>query len=133
MKFTLVSAALICLMLSCAAPRRSTYVVYSQDAPPAPMDEEVPEAPGPEYVWVNGYWTWTGGRYLWVRGHWGYRPYPGWVWSRSGWVLVDGRYRFVAGYWVEPNRGVRIRYVHPAPAPVIRRGRVYRTVPRRRR
>ena len=34
----------------------------SAEAPPSqPMDDERPDQPGPEYVWVTGYWWWTRG------------------------------------------------------------------------
>jgi hypothetical protein len=34
------------------------------------MVEPVLVAPGPGYIWIGGYWSWTGGRHVWSRGHW---------------------------------------------------------------
>ena len=35
------------------------------DAPPPPdQDVVVGVAPGPDYVWVGGYWGWYGGRWV---------------------------------------------------------------------
>jgi len=33
-------------------------------APPAPLLETRVLAPGPGYVWIDGYWNWVGGRHL---------------------------------------------------------------------
>jgi len=37
--------------------------------PPAPRAYRVPPQPGPEYVWVEGYWYPIGGRYRWHDGY----------------------------------------------------------------
>jgi WXXGXW repeat (2 copies) len=42
-------------------------------APPVPLDEVVPVAPSPMYVWAPGYWSWDGATWLWVYGSW--RPH----------------------------------------------------------
>jgi hypothetical protein len=38
-------------------------------APPPPVVEVRPAAPGPRYVWMEGYRLLYGGRYVWVPGH----------------------------------------------------------------
>src|SRR5689334_18057447 len=48
--------------------------------PPAPMAEVVPVAPGPEYAWTPGFWSWNGVTWVWVRGAWVVRPRVGAVW-----------------------------------------------------
>jgi hypothetical protein len=72
-------------------------VAVSQ-APPPPLVEVVPVAPGPGYLWVGGRWGWVGTRWVWrpgrhvvVRpgyqfrpGHWQARPH-GWVYVRPHW------------------------------------------------
>jgi hypothetical protein len=50
-----------------------------------------PPAPGPGYVWVDGYNGPTG----FVAGYWALPPSPGAVWIAPS--FVGGR--FVAGYW----------------------------------
>lgn len=69
--------------------------------PPAPIIErERPVAPGPHYVWINGYHRWDGNAYGWVPGRWDAPPRPRarwvahrWVHRHGGWVLVDGHWR----------------------------------------
>lgn len=102
--------------------------VYVPTAPPAPYVEIVGNAPGPSYVWVNGYWWWNGSDYVWMRGHWSLPPQPGYVYVRSGWILDGGRYRFVHGHWAAPRQRARVRYVHPTPRVRVQSGVRYRTV-----
>ena len=40
-----------------------------------PQYEVVPERPGIDYDWVDGYWAWQG-RWVWVPGRWVWRPQP---------------------------------------------------------
>ncbi len=64
--------------------------------PPPPRVIRVrPAAPGPDYVWVDGYWYPVSGRYVWHDGYWSRPIYPGahWVGPRH-----DGE-RFYQGYW----------------------------------
>jgi len=51
--------------------------------------------PGPEYIWVDGYWYPVGGRYRWHTGYWTRPPYVGarWIGPRYS----DGQ--FFNGYW----------------------------------
>ena len=37
----------------------------------------VPPCPGPDYNWVDGYWSPYGGRNSWVSGYWARQPYIG--------------------------------------------------------
>jgi len=36
--------------------------------PPPLRVEPVPPAPDPTYVWVDGYWYWTGLDFIWLAG-----------------------------------------------------------------
>src|ERR1700722_9466882 len=46
--------------------------------PPAPRVVHVrPVSPGPDYVWIDGYWYPAGGHYRWHEGYWSRPPYPG--------------------------------------------------------
>lgn len=71
-------------------------VGISIGAPPAPRVLRVrPRAPGPDYVWVDGYWYADGGHYRWHAGYWSRPPYGGATW-------VAPRYEgghFFNGYW----------------------------------
>ena len=48
--------------------------------PPAPRAYRVPPQPGPDYVWVEGYWYPQGSRYTWHDGYWTRPPYEGAYW-----------------------------------------------------
>src|SRR5258708_34600214 len=43
-------------------------------APPPPREEIIGVAPAVGYVWIGGYWGWTGGRHEWGTGRWGAPP-----------------------------------------------------------
>jgi len=65
-------------------------------APPPPRVVVVaPSRPGPDFIWVQGYWYPAGSRYRWHEGYWTRPPYGGarWVEPRH-----DGE-RFYNGYW----------------------------------
>lgn len=80
---------------SCAAH------TYYAPVPPPPLRAEVyGYAPGPGFVWVQGYWRWGGGRYVWAPGYWAHPPrrHGYWVpgrWERNhrGYYWRDGRWR----------------------------------------
>ncbi|HEX8984492.1 MAG TPA: hypothetical protein VF767_03640 [Bryobacteraceae bacterium] len=60
--------------------------------------------PGPDYVWVPGYWTSVGPRPYWSEGYWAPPRYRGWYHGRR--YRGYGRYdRFEHGYRGERNRG----------------------------
>ena len=64
--------------------------------PPQPRVVRVlPPTPGPEFVWIDGYWYPVGRHYRWHDGYWTRRPYEGarWVAPRH-----DGE-QFFVGYW----------------------------------
>lgn len=104
------------------------YAAYATAAPPAPYVEVVDAAPGPDYVWINGYWWWDGAQYVWSRGYWGVPPSRGYVWVAPGWVRDGGRYVFVHGRWASPGRAIQPRYVHPRPTVRVQPGVRYQTV-----
>jgi hypothetical protein len=66
--------------------------------PPAPVHEERPAAPGPQALWVAGYWHWTGMQYAWIPGHWEAPP-AGAVWAAPKVTTQDGRYIYESGGW----------------------------------
>ncbi len=68
--------------------------------PPRPRVVHVhPVQPGPEYVWIDGYWYPVNGRYVWHGGYWTRPPYEGarWIGPRH-----EGG-RFYVGYWDGPH------------------------------
>ena len=69
-------------------------VVVTTQPPPVTVEQRV-VSPGPEYVWIDGYWEWNGGRWVWRKGHWVRPPHHGHTW-------VAPRYEnrtYYYGYW----------------------------------
>jgi hypothetical protein len=74
--------------------------------PPAPVVGVAPVRPGPDFVWIDGYWYPLGNHYKWHRGYWTRAPYAGARW-------VGPRYeggQYYRGYW-EGNRE-RVEHDH---------------------
>ncbi len=70
-------------------------------APPPPrVVAVVPRSPGPDFVWIEGYWYPVGRHYRWHGGYWTRPPYLG-----ARWIVPhhDGE-RYFAGYW-DGDRG----------------------------
>src|ERR1700731_4743769 len=74
--------------------------------PPPRVVRVLPESPGPEFVWVEGYWYPVGRHYRWHEGYWTLPPYEGARWIEPH---HDGQ-QFFAGYW-EGSRG-RLEHDH---------------------
>lgn len=72
---------------------------YASYAPPAPRYAAVGVAPGPGYMWTNGYWDWRGRNWGWVEGRWMRPPRAHAVWVPHEWRHEGGRWRFHRGYW----------------------------------
>jgi hypothetical protein len=99
------SVAMLALVTSAACaynPPPSTRVVYIERRPPAARVEVIGVRPGPGYVWVAGYWGWSGADYYWVPGRWVIPPqrvYTAWVPGRwdhhrgRGWYYRPGHWR----------------------------------------
>jgi opacity protein-like surface antigen len=92
-----LAAALLGIALM---PVASYAQVVVRVGPPAPIVERRPPPPGREYVWIDGYHRWDGGRYVWTPGRWDRPPHPGahwvahrWEHRRNGYVLVEGHWR----------------------------------------
>ena len=76
------------------------YVSYGVAAPPAPyVVGAVGYAPGPGYVWTDGYWNLDGGRWNWVNGRWAVPPHPHAVWVRDRWERHGHGWRYRRGHW----------------------------------
>jgi hypothetical protein len=97
-----VLAAGFAAVLTSAAclPSPPPGAVYVRVPPPAARVEVSGVAPGPDSIWVDGYWVWRDSRYAWVDGRWDRRPrararwVPGhWKNTRHGWYWVPGHWR----------------------------------------
>ena len=67
--------------------------------PPRPVTGYAGVAPGPGYVWTEGFWDLRGGRWHWVQGRWVVPPRRHTVWVSGYWAPHGGRYRWHAGHW----------------------------------
>ena len=76
-------------------------------APPPLLVYNQPAVPGPDYMWIPGYWAWGPGGYYWVPGAWELPPEPGLLWTPGYWGFdEDGDdYVWHPGYW-----GQRVGY-----------------------
>jgi len=63
--------------------------------PPPAYASNIPPCPGPDYTWVDGYWSQDYGRSSWVAGYWNRRP------------IIDrhDRQEFTRGVERDRNRG----------------------------
>jgi YXWGXW repeat-containing protein len=75
---------------------RAAYVAVP---PPAARYEVIGVAPGPGFVWCDGYWNWAGSRYVWVQGYWARPARAGARWEPGHWEHRHGRYEFERGHW----------------------------------
>jgi hypothetical protein len=72
---------------------------YARYGPPAPRYGVVGVAPGPGYVWTDGYWDWRGNNWNWVGGRWVRPPRPHAVWVAPEWRHEGRGWRFHRGRW----------------------------------
>ena len=90
-------------------------LVVLKAAPPPVKVETKPSRPGPDYVWVGGYWRWSGTKYVWQSGRWQRPSASGKVWVAGRYVRRPHGYVYVSGHW---DKAVKARVV---PAPRVRR------------
>jgi len=75
------------------------YAYYANTPPPAMRFEQRGVAPGPGYLWIDGYWGYSGGRYSWVAGRWDRPPRGHSRWEPGRWETRKGRYQYRQGHW----------------------------------
>ena len=73
--------------------------VVAPDPPPAAQAEVAQPSPGPEFVWIEGFWHWDGRSYGWHAGVWQRPPQTGYVWVAPQYEHVDRGYRYTQGRW----------------------------------
>jgi len=108
LKLLLLASAGSLLLAGCVYRERVVYrepgteVVESgvvvAEPPPAPVVEVETVAPGPGFIWIDGFWAWHG-RWVWERGHWDRPPRPGMVWVGPRYIVRGGRHVYVRGGW----------------------------------
>jgi len=73
---------------------------YVEEAPPPPRTEViVGTAPGPDYLWVGGYWGRYRHNWYWVNGRWTPRPHSNAVWVDGHWDHGARGYQWRSGHW----------------------------------
>jgi hypothetical protein len=99
-----VKKKLLALILLAGASMLGQVSIGIRIGPPPPLRVErvLPPSPGPEFVWVEGYWYPVGNHYKWHSGYWTRPPYGGAIWVRP---RHDGD-SFFNGYW-EGDHGRR--------------------------
>jgi hypothetical protein len=86
-------------VLSLSAASSAAVFVSVAIAPPALPVYAQPLCPGPNYIWIPGYWAYGPEGYYWVPGTWVIAPYVGALWTPGYWGWANGLYVWNAGYW----------------------------------
>jgi hypothetical protein len=73
--------------------------VYVRTPPPPLRYEVYGPAPGPGYVWINGYWSYRGNAYVWTPGRWERPPRGKHHWEDGRWERHGDGYRWREGRW----------------------------------
>ena len=84
-------------IVACGPPRVAVVVPAP---PPAPYAVgAVGYAPGPGYVWIDGFWNLNGGRWVWANGRWAVPPRPHAVWVADRWERHGNGWHYHRGHW----------------------------------
>jgi hypothetical protein len=97
MKMNLAAAAFVLagtILTGCAG---GAYVVAA--GPPPPRYGAMGYAPGPGFVWTEGFYNMRGSSWVWVPGAWRRPPRGGAVWVTPAWRQEGRAWRFHRGYW----------------------------------
>jgi YXWGXW repeat-containing protein len=97
---TLATSAMLLAPASAVRAQVSVDIHIGQPPPP-PIVYRVPPQPGPDFMWVEGYWYPQGKKhYKWHDGYWTRAPYDGAYWVAP----YYGGGQYYAGRW-EGGRG----------------------------
>lgn len=108
-------AATSTLLAGCVVAPAPVYPEAVMVEPPPPRIEYPGYPPFVGYIWIGGYWTWTGHRHEWVPGRWE-APRPGYRWIAPRWERDGSHWRQHEGRW-EHDGGPRMG-PGPMPAPL---------------
>ncbi len=106
MRYLLKATMLTAMLLACGSIFAAQISVRIGPPPPPRVERVRPLSPGPDFVWVDGYWYPLNGHYRWHEGYWTRPPYEGARWIRPH---HEGD-EYYNGYW-EGDRG-RIAHDH---------------------
>lgn len=87
---------------------RSEAILFSRPPTPIPVSaqrEFLGPAPGPGYVFVPGYYSWSGAKFIWVGQAWAVPPIAGAQWIEPQWQFDNGsnEWTMQEGYWQNPD------------------------------
>lgn len=111
------------LLGGCVVAPYDTYPVYGDPVyvePPPPRIEHPGYAPAVGYLWIGGYWNWSGHQHVWIPGRWE-APRPGYRWIEPRWERDGRNWRQQRGGW-QPEH-------HPQAAPRYERREAPRSEP----
>ena len=91
--------ALPLAVVACVRQDNAAGEVVVASAPPPLQQEVIDVQPGPDYVWVGGYWTWRHDHHEWVRGQWKRPPHGRHQWVAPRWEHNTRGYVFIDGHW----------------------------------
>ena len=97
-RISLISA----MFLACGSAYAAQVSIGITIGPPPPprVVHILPRRPGPDFIWIEGYWQPVGNRYRWRDGYWVHPPFAGGFWVSP---RYDGR-NYYNGYWERGNR-----------------------------
>ena len=107
MKLKWIAGALAVATL--AIPTVGQIGIYIGRTPPPVRYERRLPAPGPGYIWTEGYWGTRGNQYVWVPGRWQQPPYPGAYYSHPHYDHYQQGWRVHEGHWDREDHGDRDR------------------------
>jgi hypothetical protein len=97
MNRNLLPAALVLAGAALTGCAGGAYVVA--EGPPPPRYGVMGYAPGPGYLWTDGFYDLRGSSWVWVPGEWRRPPRRGAVWVSPVWVRSGRAWKFHRGYW----------------------------------
>jgi len=87
------------LTLTACAHHVRYFAGVSVGPPPPLAYGPVGVAPYPGWVWIDGYYDWSGSRWMWRPGRWARPPHRGYVWRGPSYERYRSGYRMRPGHW----------------------------------
>ncbi len=78
---------------------RPAEVIIVREAPPREVVEIITPAPGPDFVWIGGYYIYSDHHYVWIRGHYERPPHHGANWESPRWTHEGDGWHHHEGKW----------------------------------
>jgi len=102
---SMIAAAALCVPSAAQIPvpvpplPPGLHVRITTGAPPAVRHEVRAARPGPDYVWVAGYWADDGGHWAWIPGRWERTVEPGAYWIPARYIHTSHGTIYEPGHW----------------------------------